>query len=234
MINKIFLIYILILIPLSSAPGQERIDVIYLKNGDILKGIIFENIPNDYIKIDLSGGSIITVKYADILKITREKQSIDTLNLQESRQPGLISQSDDQKMILYEMGKKSPGLAVLLSLILTSTGHAYAGNWDRGIPFTAGRIGGAILAIGVGIRKKTNYSTSHNQSYSYETTEITPLYYIGFGMIIVFSIWEAIDASAEVNKYNENLYNKIMGKNKLGLNIVPNKNGLHIQLSYSF
>jgi len=51
----------------------EYIDVIYLKNGDIIKGTIIENAPNNYIKVEIAGGSIITIKYSDILKMTKEK-----------------------------------------------------------------------------------------------------------------------------------------------------------------
>ena len=41
----------------------NEIDVLHLKNGDIIKGSIIENKINDYIKIELQGGSIITYKY---------------------------------------------------------------------------------------------------------------------------------------------------------------------------
>lgn len=56
----------------SVALGQERTDVIYLKNGDIRKGTIIENVPNDYIKVETADGSIYTIKYADIEKMTKE------------------------------------------------------------------------------------------------------------------------------------------------------------------
>lgn len=57
----------------SKATQQDYIDVIYLKNGDIIKGTIIENAPNNYIKIEIAGGSVFTIKYEDILKMTREK-----------------------------------------------------------------------------------------------------------------------------------------------------------------
>jgi hypothetical protein len=52
--------------------GQERRDVIYLKNGDVIKGIIVENVFNDYVRIEFLGGSILSYKYVDIEKITKE------------------------------------------------------------------------------------------------------------------------------------------------------------------
>ena len=60
----------------STVWAQEKTDVIYLKNGDVRKGTIIENVPNDYVKIETSDGSIFTVKYADIQKMTKEAKPV--------------------------------------------------------------------------------------------------------------------------------------------------------------
>lgn len=78
--------------------GQEKIDVIYLKNGDIRKGVIIENVPNDYIKIETSDGSIFTIKYIDIEKIGKEVKP--TTVIQQSlpvpqTSKGLMSRTSD-------------------------------------------------------------------------------------------------------------------------------------------
>jgi hypothetical protein len=57
---------------LSFLHSQTTIDVVQLKNGDIIKGIITENVFNDYIRIELAGGSILTFQYSEILNITKE------------------------------------------------------------------------------------------------------------------------------------------------------------------
>jgi hypothetical protein len=57
---------------------QNQIDVIYLNNGNIVKGLIIENRPNDYIKIELPGGSVFNFKYSDILLISKEQSSYST------------------------------------------------------------------------------------------------------------------------------------------------------------
>jgi hypothetical protein len=78
--------------------GQEKSDVIYLKNGDIRIGIIIENVPNDHIKIETSDGSIFTIKYEDIQKMTKESKPLP-MNQQSSnaqRAPqGLMSRNGD-------------------------------------------------------------------------------------------------------------------------------------------
>ena len=73
--NKYLSIFVFIMAITALIIAQERIDVIHLKNGDIAKGIIIENVPNDYIKIQMSNGSILTFKYSDIAKFTVEIDS---------------------------------------------------------------------------------------------------------------------------------------------------------------
>ncbi len=77
--------------------GQEKIDVIYLKNGDIRKGIIIENVPNEKVKIETSDGSIFTIQYADIQKITKETKAVSAAQLSspQSISKGLMARTGD-------------------------------------------------------------------------------------------------------------------------------------------
>jgi len=68
----LFAFFALALLP-ESIYAQEITEVVYLKNGDILRGVIVELIPFESIKMELPGRSTITVKYSDIAKITKEK-----------------------------------------------------------------------------------------------------------------------------------------------------------------
>ena len=72
-----YLLIILSFCTLIFSYTQEDIDVLYLNNGDIIKGKIIENSINDYVKVELKGGSILTYKYSEIKNIKKEK----TLNL---------------------------------------------------------------------------------------------------------------------------------------------------------
>lgn len=217
----VFCLFAVILL-YAAGFGQERQDVVYLKNGDIRKGTIIENAPNDYIKLEMKDGSTFTIKYADIQRITKEAAT-STTSAQPSSEP-----QDAQKLMMYESGKKNPTMGVLLSCILTSAGHAYADNWPRGLMFTAGRIAGGVLALTAGIKRSTDY-------YGFETVELTPAYYIGMAITLGFAVWEMLDASAEVDRYNARLYEKIMGKKPdWGMNLVPTKEGTKLVLSYNF
>jgi hypothetical protein len=82
----------------SVGLSQERIDVIYLKNGDIRKGIITENVPNEYIKIETSDGSVFTIKYTDIQKMTKETKPVPAAQISSTIQntnKGLMARTGD-------------------------------------------------------------------------------------------------------------------------------------------
>lgn len=72
--NVAVLVWALVLVVLAVAPvlAQERVDVVYLKNGSIVRGTIIEQIPNESIKIETSDGSIFVFKMSDVAKIAKE------------------------------------------------------------------------------------------------------------------------------------------------------------------
>lgn len=78
------LLFIIIVLSTYILAQQFYKDVIHLKNGDVAKGIIIENVPNDYVKLQTDNGSIITFKYVDISKFTREKVSKKIIKQQEN------------------------------------------------------------------------------------------------------------------------------------------------------
>lgn len=56
----------------SNSDKSEYIDVLYLKNGSVIRGIIIEQIPNLSIKIQTMDGSIFVYKMEEVEKITKE------------------------------------------------------------------------------------------------------------------------------------------------------------------
>jgi len=82
----LFAFFALALLP-ESIYAQEITEVVYLKNGDILRGVIVEEIPFESIKMELPGGSTITVKYSDIAKITKERPSTKREAIHQTQPP---------------------------------------------------------------------------------------------------------------------------------------------------
>jgi len=70
--------YNAIIILLFSVIFAEDIDILNLKNGDLIKGKIIENKINNYIKIELQGGSVLTYTYDQIENIEREEEDTGT------------------------------------------------------------------------------------------------------------------------------------------------------------
>ncbi|MBN2617535.1 MAG: hypothetical protein JXR64_04410 [Spirochaetales bacterium] len=55
--------------------SQDYLDVVEKTDGSILKGIIIENKINDFVKIELTGGSVFVIKYSEIETLKKEKVS---------------------------------------------------------------------------------------------------------------------------------------------------------------
>ena len=62
----------------ATTSAQTDIDVVTLKNGNIIKGKIIEHVINKHIKIELEGGSIFTFQYSEIESLKIEKKSSRT------------------------------------------------------------------------------------------------------------------------------------------------------------
>ena len=73
-INKIVILIVFI----TSIFAQSYIDIVNLKNGDVIKGKIIKNVINDHIRIELQGGSILTYQYDAIESIEVQENSTRT------------------------------------------------------------------------------------------------------------------------------------------------------------
>ncbi len=78
---------------------------------------------------------------------------------------------------------KSPPQAVLYALWLPSAGHAYAGNWGRGLLFAACEIGALVVAVSLGIEELRILDAE---------TEVNALFYIGIMTAIGLRIFEFV------------------------------------------
>ncbi len=71
--KRTFILFLIMMVPLfifAQKPSYQ--DIVELKNGSIIKGIIIEQIPNEQIKIELLGGSVLIYKMDEISKIKKE------------------------------------------------------------------------------------------------------------------------------------------------------------------
>jgi hypothetical protein len=64
----------LILFVLKSHAQTQYEDVVYLKNGSIIRGIIIEQVPNESLKIETPDRNVFVFRIDEVLKITKEEK----------------------------------------------------------------------------------------------------------------------------------------------------------------
>lgn len=144
----------------------------------------------------------------------------------------------DSVQFEYDMGKKAPWGAVAGTFLLPSLGHAYAGNWGRGLGFLAGELlvyGLMINAANDNVYHSGYTSGSYYSGYTYHSSYETGTendWMIGIGALAYISlrIWEHVDAYKTAKNYNANLYRKLTLDPVIS---VENKTA-GIKLSYNF
>lgn len=71
---KRYILLLVLLITSISFAQKEYQDVVYLKSGNIIRGMIIEQVPNKSIKIETSGRNVFVYQMDEIEKITKEVQ----------------------------------------------------------------------------------------------------------------------------------------------------------------
>ena len=71
--KKITLLLVMLFVATFGSIAQNYQEVVHLKDGSIIKGLITEQRPNDYLKIRTSSGKVYTLKMYEVDKITKER-----------------------------------------------------------------------------------------------------------------------------------------------------------------
>ena len=144
--------------------------------------------------------------------------------------PDVSKMSETEKMLVFENNKKSPALGVVSSFLLPSTGHAYSGNWGKGLIF----FGSSFICFYYSINNAFDYSSSPTKTtveldWNYKST-------LTFFLAMGFRTCEIIDAGKEVKKYNNKLYKSIFGQEppSFSLKLQPTYQGANLTMSYAF
>jgi len=127
----LFVFFGLALLP-KSIYAQETADVVYLKNGDVLKGVIVEEIPFESIKMELPGGSTITVKYSDIAKIIKERPSTKREAIHQTQPPKTKKAQPRQLADYKDTTSNSKKSSLLLSIPIFSPTNTNIENYAYG------------------------------------------------------------------------------------------------------
>jgi len=114
----------------AQQTNMTYVDVVYLKNGSVIKGIIVENTPNSGIKLKTADGNIFVYNYTDIEKFAKEESPIN------------------KTQVAYHYNEKSPGLAFVFSFLLPGGGQYYNGQITKGVTMTALYLGSYCMMLG--------------------------------------------------------------------------------------
>jgi hypothetical protein len=71
--KKLFLSLVLVLTSIVMFAQGSYKEVVYLKNGSMIKGVILEQVPNESVKIQTSDGNIFVYPMSEVQKITKEQ-----------------------------------------------------------------------------------------------------------------------------------------------------------------
>jgi len=111
----------------SVGEAQQMEDVVYLKDGSVLRGMITETIPGESILIQTRDGNTFRITMDRIDRMTKEA-------VQGARAPQA------------GVGKKSPVAAWALSFLIPGAGQAYNGQWGKaGFMFGGAVVGSALI-----------------------------------------------------------------------------------------
>ncbi len=72
-ILKIFTILCMVMTAALGASAVELQEVVYLKNGSVIRGVILEMVPEKSVKIQTSDGNIFVYQMSEVQKITKEE-----------------------------------------------------------------------------------------------------------------------------------------------------------------
>lgn len=182
----------------SYAQYEKYVDVVYLKNGSVIRGTIIEQIPNESLKIQTRDKNIFVYKFDELLKMTKELDQLST-----------------GRPYAAQMRPKSAGLAFLWSFLFPGGGQYYNGQHLKGAVMSGVALGSAIA-----LATTSPLDIDYNHGYEIEGTNSA---YTAFAIIYVAnSLWSMIDApinASRINKENFGL-NYRLGEN-INMNLKP-------------
>ena len=193
------LIILALLIISTLVSAQQKRDVVYLKNGSIIKGTVVEYTAEKGIKIETGDGSIFAFRPEEIEKITKEETPVVLPQTGSTNTNKETAGTTEDIISKKESAKKKQGfqLYILPRVGLTAVGfddtHVY--DWD------AFYYGGGIQAVfGLGrnfsMGLEAAYNHFYNVTYVWENYNGYDVYYyyninaLRFGMITKFNFSE--------------------------------------------
>ncbi len=208
--KKNLLFAILIISSTAAALAQDLQDVIHLKNGSIVRGIIIEQIPNKTYKIETSNGSLFIFDCEEIVKISKDREVTQMTKQRKSRDNSNIA------------NEKRFSFGVKAGLSLTTVRGDVEDIMPRVgcvVGFTSEYMIAKNVSLGVDIlysqqgyqyedgERGDSYYFMLNDNFSYLNIPMTISYYIANGFALKAGLQPGFMLNAK-RKFYENIGNE--------------------------
>ena len=168
----VIFLFALVLTTLSTtaAKAQELQDVVYLKDGSVIRGVIVEQVPGASLLIETREGNRFRYQMDQVERLTREPI------------PSTSSRN---------VSPRSPAAAGLLSALIVGAGQGYNGEWGKAAGFAAGAIllGGAAIS-----------SANSDECYYYNDCGTAGMFALGWLAVGIWSIADAVSSARAINR----------------------------------
>lgn len=114
-----------------NAQMQQLEEVVYLKNGSVVRGVIIEQVPNERIRIQTRDGNVFVYTYNEIEKITKEAPIVP-----QNIYPNSNSQVFSNEINKYKRGGAS---STVLGVTFFAVGMPFMIQGIRGSSYSYGR-----------------------------------------------------------------------------------------------
>ncbi len=147
-LRTVLLVAMLLFVGIGSwqqrCEAQQSEDVVYLKDGSVIRGTIIEQVPGQSILIQTRDGNRFRYAVDLIDRITKEASS--TASVQR---------------------KKNPGTAGVLSALIVGAGQGYNGEWGKAALFFGGAVVFGSAAISAANSDKCLYNDECGEAAGY-------------------------------------------------------------------
>ena len=126
--------------------AQDYTEVVYLKNGSIIKGTVIEQVPGVSIKIQTGDGSVFAYNMSEVEKITKEQAQTYENNYGGYSHSSSYSSKSKSSKSKHAGNGIQPGARWFVDLI-----GAFGDDTDAGVSFVGGYQINKLIFVGLGV-----------------------------------------------------------------------------------
>lgn len=189
--KKALLIVCAVVCSVFYVAAQQYQDVVYLKNGSVVRGIILEQIPGKSLKIQTAGGSQFVYQMAEVEKMTKE--AVNATPNQSTSNVKVVAKAPKTKKVV-DWKPKYKG-EVNVGYAITGEKFKFEDSWED----SEGDYGNEILGKYTTVLSRPLFETIHG-------VEIGPYFFIGAGVGLQYYCGKLkdfqflADEAAEINQ----------------------------------